>query len=102
MSKLKQIFDEVTKHAIEDSEGIRDDGLARLLKFLSVQYDELDASYMLIEGWVSVDDRLPEDSRIVLTASQYGIECDYLHKDRWDRRDITHWMNLPLPPIKDE
>lgn len=57
-----------------------------------------------VSDWVSVEKRLPDGSEIVLICSDLSdansIDIDYYWKDRWERREITHWMPLPTPPTK--
>ena len=62
-----------------------------------------------IGGWISVKDRLPEESGYVLT---YNGNCDVLSfSKRWQKFnaydalnnadnaiDVTHWQRLPEPP----
>ena len=60
--------------------------------------------------WVSVEERLPEVGKTVLTLDKYGhIHDRYMYKCAdgvalftaeylVTSKDITHWMNLPEPP----
>ena len=62
--------------------------------------------------WISVEDRLPEDSDFVLTAGTGACRegmCVLFHRpepSRWintyTRKEwewpVTHWMPLPEPP----
>jgi hypothetical protein len=61
--------------------------------------------------WVSVDDRLPEDNKVMLTYSQnnrvkkmsfgwynYHYKCWFYYAQK--KRSVTHWMPLPEPPTK--
>jgi len=58
-----------------------------------------------VEPWVSVKDRLPEDSRHVLCChGKSPAFVGYLWAGEWHdldmgMRDPTHWMPLPPPPI---
>lgn len=63
-------------------------------------------------AWISVDERLPDESCECLTVSESGamyillFSCRYkafnAHDkdggDRWKLGCITHWMPLPEPP----
>ena len=53
--------------------------------------------------WISVKDRLPEDSSDVLIAWADGVSEGCFCDERWCRegrmlRSVTHWMPLPKPP----
>jgi len=60
-------------------------------------------------GWVSVDDRLPEDRQEVLVhmangAAQSDLDthtCKYFVKYGFERSRVTHWQPLPLPPMQE-
>lgn len=63
--------------------------------------------------WISVEDRLPEDNTDVLVyrgslISVYTYighnewEDDYGYWSRTDDENITHWMPLPQPPVKEK
>jgi hypothetical protein len=66
----------------------------------------------LVMEWISVDDRLPEDYTWVLCYGDSAIStCGYSKREgfnHWDLKrapglntdDITHWMPLPKPPMK--
>lgn len=57
----------------------------------------------VVEGWISVDDRLPEPGISVLIAMQNG----YVNKSSWwsgefimpSSEQPTHWMPVPAAPI---
>ena len=64
--------------------------------------------------WISVEERLPEDQRDILTVNGHGLirimGLYHKHGDKWswvhDERikhynDITHWMPMPEPPEED-
>lgn len=56
-----------------------------------------------VNGWISIDDRLPERYVNVLTCDIHGnIHENWLYKadpECWSRGyNITHWMPLPEPP----
>lgn len=68
-----------------------------------------------VPKWISVEYRLPEDQRSVLTVnghgeirimglwSKRGDEWTWVHNDRMMHyNDITHWMPLPEPPKEDD
>lgn len=62
-------------------------------------------------GWISVKDRLPEESGTVLACDRLGAfyMCEYSQKykafnaddndgDMYSLSAITHWMPMPPPP----
>lgn len=71
-----------------------------------------------MSDWISVNDRLPEDSDISILAIVNGVpknnihligayEFAYYNKDdgwiiesypEWENPDVTHWMPLPEQP----
>lgn len=66
--------------------------------------------------WISVDERLPEETCECLVIDAVGviylvkysgryrafnaIDCD--DGDRWKLNNVTHWMPMPEPPITDK
>jgi hypothetical protein len=69
------------------------------------------AGYRKQSGWISVDERLPEESGTYITYHDHG-NCGviyynasihlwnvYYHEDKQNAiRSVTHWMPLPEPP----
>ena len=68
--------------------------------------DHLIANGVTVQEWISVKDRLPEESGEYLAyCGEYdGICVLYFEisktKGRWMRKwkEVTHWMPLPEPP----
>ena len=65
--------------------------------------DYLLDSGVTVQEWISVDDRLPEDSANVLVCHKNGLVTTnaWLGANWWfknERNPITHWMPLPQPP----
>ena len=58
------------------------------------------------DGWISVDDRLPENEDNLLCIGQSGIikiasyKGDFYNVIGMKMSTITHWMPLPKPPKK--
>lgn len=55
-----------------------------------------------MEEWISVKDRLPEKTKLVLTVTTNGyISINSIYYGvRWMNYDpiITHWLPIPEPP----
>jgi hypothetical protein len=62
--------------------------------------------------WISVDERLPERNEIVLTTDRGVVTLgsyNTMFLEWWTFQvdwmaysaDVTHWMPLPEPPVKD-
>lgn len=65
--------------------------------------DELISNGVTVQEWISVGDRLPEDSATVLVCHKNGLVTTnaWLGAHWWfkdERNPITHWMPLPQPP----
>ena len=68
-------------------------------------------SYNRPDGWISVNESLPDSYRDVIACSDLGdvFECWYRIVDKhWIRHgivigeDVTHWRELPDPPRMEE
>ena len=78
----------------------------RYAELLDKTEDELNAERVNI-GWISVEERLPEEDTIVLVwCGEYAV-YNYLRDDMWytgycdistDDGGVTHWMPLPEAP----
>lgn len=76
--------------------------------------DVLEAAADLLEqdaktGWISVKDRLPEKTMLVLGVVHGHVgELAYINnRNLFERRErpiegVTHWVPLPEPPKEDE
>ena len=59
-----------------------------------------------IGHWVSVEERLPDDGRVVITRWSNGFTSYYTFvRDRkWcvvsGDSDVTHWLDLSLPEVE--
>jgi hypothetical protein len=75
--------------------------------------------------WIGVDDRLPEESELVLVVwhdeeGDYRIDIDYIEEEMWgdwfnraehmniaggncpEEAPYTHWQEIPTPPVTKE
>jgi hypothetical protein len=86
--------------------------LRRPALFVITQSGPSELQYTLLESmqpaWIPVDERLPEDDRDVFVVDEQGERWlgYYEHGDegRWffcsgDQAVITHWMEMPPPPV---
>lgn len=66
----------------------------------------------LLTGWISVEERLPEEAATVLISwgldghKAVQIGAYYPDSNEWSMRgypvNVTHWMPLPIPPKGEE
>ena len=64
--------------------------------------DELISNGVTLQKWISVKDKLPEDSATVLVCHKNGLVTTnaWLGAHWWfenERNPINHWMPLPEP-----
>ena len=62
---------------------------------------------MTNNGWISVEDRLPDENTRVLVFIPYTdtkIDTDRILNGKWVRwiDKITHWQPLPEPPEEEQ
>ena len=72
--------------------------------------DALIENGVMVQEWISVDDRLPENGDTVLCFMKFGGQrillwdeasswwLGYGSGDDWQKVDVTHWQYLPAPP----
>ena len=87
---------------------------AEIIKRNEKRIDELESQLEQIakeHEWVSVEERLPKRDRAVILYGDDIIETGYcaldtdiFYSDSGDLKhsDVTHWMPLPPPPIKEK
>ena len=67
--------------------------------------DHLISHGVTVQGWISVEDRLPEKDEIVIICTDENFiyagelvgDTWFLDNDSWTAT-VTHWMPLPQPP----
>ena len=72
--------------------------------FVKADEDELQAR---IPQWISVKDRLPENSNIVLVCVDNIVSAGYVQigwmlGEFFENKHVTHWMPFPEPPKENE
>lgn len=78
--------------------------------FKDNDFDEIDETPIVREGWISVKDELPDTNEDVLVATIGGVFCythNFFPKRGWIpygmntiTEGVTHWMPLPGIPKK--
>lgn len=124
MSKEKQI-EEIFNIIINRMLRVKRGGYIPMSVFVEITQDILGAGYRKQSGWISVEERLPEDTIpadykcktikvLVAIKEKNGIVIrtqkrflDYVYEDdertafwtwRFSAGNVTHWMPLPEPP----
>ena len=71
-------------------------------EFITAYGDHLVSNGVMVQEWISVDDRLPDVGNIVLIYSETdGVCLGSYSDDTFDYFDVTHWMSIPQPPKGD-
>ena len=84
------------------------DELLKQLKNAPITNWKEEPSIKVVQEWISVDDRLPENGKEgVLIALRWGeVDIGWCEDDRWrsefvneyEDGEVTHWMPIPQPP----
>ena len=70
--------------------------------------DHLIANGVVVQRWIPVTERLPEDGQTVIACvtHRFGdksiIPMVFWHESYFHWQDVTHWMPLPEPPKEGE
>lgn len=70
-----------------------------------LSYQDLERLIADIDGWISVDDRLPETDCSTLICTKGGAVCTaryYVRQKGWNAyagKNAAFWMPLPEPPL---
>ena len=81
-------------------------GLSLSLKETVANLKEVSAYVKRLQGWISVNDRLPDTAgNYLIVASTSAIDMVWFSipkeawcTDTWTYDDVTHWMPLPERP----
>ena len=113
----------ILKEALIEAMKINDDGLLMsserdwirshvvkdFFKILTAQENsELNSEVSCQEGWISVEDRLPEEHETVNVYAYQGVVSAgwYCGDNMWlvmrEPIRVTHWQPLPTPPKEGE
>lgn len=107
---------DIKEKLVELLKNNREHYLATYSKHLK-SYEEYTADHLIANGvtiqrWISVEERLPEDGKIVLAfGKRHATSGQFRGTGRkpnlWIWRgnmykDVTHWMPLPEPPKGEE
>ena len=84
------------------------DELLKQLKNAPITNWKEEPSIEVVQEWISVDDRLPENGKEgVLIALRWGeVDIGWCEDGRWrsefvneyEDGEVTHWMPIPQPP----
>lgn len=75
---------------------------------LYLMADYLVGKGVTIQRWIPVTEQLPEDDVEVLTRRATGMSVEsrcgfgWVYDEYNGRWEVTHWMPLPQPPIKEQ
>ena len=89
---------------------MKDDALHVIDSIPAADVVEQEQESKPLNGWISVQDRLPEHGDVVLCFMKFGGQrlllwdgvsswwLGYGSGDDWQKADVTHWQYLPQPP----
>lgn len=68
----------------------------------SLQYINVGEGCRFCPDWIRVLTKLPDEDGTYLTCNLIGdtayICMSHFYNGKFDTKDVTHWMPLPLPP----
>ena len=107
--KIRIIADHLISNGVTVQENVEiSDELLKQLKSAPITICKEEPSIELVQEWISVKDRLPENEKeSVLIALRWGeVDIGWCENGRWGSEFVneyedwegTHWMPLPQPP----
>ena len=120
-SPIELLFTDIQNQIIEQQDekiyeavvhfvpNVNKEELLRALRYDRGQYEKGYADGIAESRWISVNERLPDEHRLVLcrwtrgTGASYGFARYNYDNDVWyvsneGMPEVTHWMPLPQPP----
>ena len=105
----ENIADDLISNGVTVQENVEiSDELLKQLKNAPITICKEEPSIELVQEWISVKDRLPENEKEgVLIALRWGeVDISWCEDGRWSSEfvneyedgEVTHWMPLPHPP----
>ena len=84
------------------------DELLKQLKNAPITNWKEEPSIEVVQEWISVDDRLPENGKegVLIALRQGEVDIGWCEDGRWrsefvneyEDGEVTHWMPIPQPP----
>ena len=110
-AKVCEIADYLIANGVTVQENVEiSDELLKQLKNAPITICKEEPSIELVQEWISVKDRLPEEAAdIIVYTTKKRIAFGYLYDGHfrdeeheimanWNIGEVTHWMPLPEPP----
>ena len=106
---FQKIASDLVAHGVTVQENVEiSDELLKQLKNAPITICKEEPSIELVQEWISVKDRLPENEKeSVLIALRWGeVDIGWCENGRWGSEfvneyedwEVTHWMPIPQPP----
>ena len=106
---FQKIASDLVAHGVTVQENAEiSDELLKQLKNALITICKEEPSIELVQEWISVKDRLPENEKeSVLIALRWGeVDIGWCEDGRWgsefvneyEEGEVTHWMPIPQPP----
>lgn len=68
----------------------------------SLQHINVGEGCRFCPDWIRVLTKLPDENGVYLTCNLIGdrtyISMSHFYNGKFDIKDVTHWMPLPMPP----